>query len=138
MRKYYVDACIWLDYYENRSDRFRPLGEWALQFLNRAIRKNIIILYSRIVVRELMKQYDEKEIVKIFEIIFSKDLLQEVEVTEKQTKYAMKICKERNVAFGDALHAILARDNKAIVITRDRHFLELQDIAESKKPEELI
>ena len=64
--------------------------------------------------------------------------MKEVKVTEKQIKYAIKICKERNVAFGDAIHAILARDNGAIVITRDRHFLELQDLAECRKPEELI
>lgn len=32
--KYYLDACIWRDYFENREDRFRPLGEWAFRLVN--------------------------------------------------------------------------------------------------------
>jgi len=33
----------------------------------------------------------------------------------------------------DALHAILARDNKAILVTRDKHFYDLADKVEIKK-----
>jgi len=36
------------------------------------------------------------------------------------------------------LHSILARDNQAVLITRDKHFLKLLDICIIKKPEELI
>jgi len=42
------------------------------------------------------------------------------------------------VPFFDALHAVLARDNKAIMVTRDKHFDELLDITKYKKPEEII
>ena len=34
-RRFYLDTCIWRDYYENRSDNFRPLGEWALFLINK-------------------------------------------------------------------------------------------------------
>lgn len=33
--RFYLDACIWGDYWENRSDNFRPLGEWAFRYLSR-------------------------------------------------------------------------------------------------------
>lgn len=35
-------------------------------------------------------------------------------------------------------HVILARDNNAIMVTRDEHFYKLTDIVSVKKPEELI
>lgn len=61
-----------------------------------------------------------------------------MDISESQAKEAAILCKQRKVAFGDALHAILARDNNAIMVTRDKHFLGLADIAEVKKPEDLI
>jgi hypothetical protein len=66
MVKYYLDTAIWRDLHENRTDRFRPLGEWAFE-LFRVIRKEkSIVLYSDLVVEELFINYDKKEIDKIF------------------------------------------------------------------------
>ena len=138
MKKYYLDTSIWRDYYENRSDKFRPLGEWALKLINEIIENKEIILFSDFVMEELKVKYSEEEINKIFEIASKRDLLVRVDISEQQVKEAAKLCKERNIAFGDALHAILARDNKAIMVSRDKHFLELLDIVEVKKPEELV
>jgi len=61
-----------------------------------------------------------------------------VNISESQIKESAILCKKKEVAFGDALHAVLARDNKAIMVTRDKHFIELNHIAEIKKPEDLI
>lgn len=89
-KRYYLDTSIWRDYFENRTDRFRPLGEWAFLFIKKAVQNSDLILYSG--------------------------------------------C----LAFGDTLHTILARDNKAIMVTRDKHFYKLKDVVCIKKPEELI
>ncbi len=62
----------------------------------------------------------------------------DVEPSNAQAREARSIAKSRNVSFADALYAIIARDNNAIVVTRDAHFLLLTDIAEPRKPEELI
>jgi len=136
--KYYLDTSIWRDYYENRSDKFRPLGEWALNLINKIIKDKNFILYSDFVIEELKVKYSEEEINKVFEVIKKKGLLLKVDISEKQAKEAASLCKKKKVAFGDALHAILARDNKVIMITRDEHFIELADIVEIKKPEDLI
>lgn len=136
--KYYLDTCIWRDYFENRSDKFRPLGEWALDLINSIINKKELILYSDFVIAELKVKYSEDEINNMFKIVKDKNCLLKVEISKIQAKEARKLSESRNVAFGDALHAILSKDNNAILVTRDNHFLELQDIAEIKKPEELI
>ena len=137
-KRYYFDSSIWRDYYENRTDRFRPLGEWALSLINKIIEDKDIILYSDFILEELKIKYSIEEINKIFDIIKKRNLLIKAQISHSQAKEAAVITKQRNVSFGDALHTILARDNNAVMITRDSHFLELTDIAEIKKPEELI
>jgi predicted nucleic acid-binding protein len=136
--KYYVDTLIWRDYYENRRDRFRPLGELAFQFFKKAINEESLIFCSDFIEHELLKDYDEEKIQDIFSIIDRIHILRRLEVKAEQFKEAAGLCKERKVPFGDALHAIVARDAGAIVITRDHHFEELQDIVISKKPEDLL
>jgi len=137
-QKFYLDSAIWRDYSENRSDRFRPLGEWALTLINNALENEDFILYSDFVIKELKVKYSDEEINNILGIVSKRNLLIKVDISESQAKEAAILCKQRKVAFGDALHAILARDNNAIMVTRDKHFLELTDIAKVKKPEDLI
>lgn len=136
--KYYIDTSIWRDYYENRNDNFRPLGEWALDFFKKAIKEESLFLYSDIVDEELKKEYGEDKIKDILDIINRINLLEKVKIIDEQIKEASKLSKNYNIPFGDALHAILARDNNAVMITRDLHFNELRNIVTVKKPEELI
>jgi|SRR3989344_1646032 len=137
MKKFYFDTSIWRDYYENRSDKFRPLGEWALMLVNKIISEEHIVLYSDLVTTELKIHYTEEEIKKMFNVLHD-DALVKVDITFSQSEEAIILSKKRNVPFGDALHSILARDYNAILVSRDNHFLELTDIAEIKKPEDLI
>ena len=136
MKKYYIDTSIWRDYYENRKDKFRPLGEWALRLFQFIIENKYDILYSELIIEELSNEYSVEKINKIFEIV--RDLLLKIKISDFQAKEAGKLCKEYKIPFGDALHAVLARDNNAILVTRDKHFLELLDIVDVRKPEELI
>ncbi len=71
-------------------------------------------------------------------MIDKRDILTKANIIESQIKEAITISKQRKIAFGDALHTILARDNNAMMITRDEHFLDLNDLVMIKKPEELI
>ena len=114
------------------------MGEWALILINQCIENKDYILYSDFVIEELKIKYSEEEINNIFEIINKRNLLIKVKISQNQAREASILCKERKVAFGDALHSILARDNQAVLITRDKHFLKLLDICIIKKPEELI
>ena len=106
--------------------------------MEKAIREDNLMLYSDLVVQELMIKYSKEEISSILSIIFNIGLLDKVSISKGQAREAADLCKKRNIPFADALHAILSRDNKAILITRDKHFQKLTDIAEIKKPEDLL
>lgn len=135
--KYYVDTSIWRDYYEDRKDNLKPLGEFAFEFFRKVKINNDKILYSDLVIEELNKAYNEKEIKQIFDIIEEDNLLEKVEISKNQVKEALELKRKLQIPFGDALHAIIARDNDAILITRDEHFLKI-DFVNVKKPEDLI
>ena len=136
--KYLIDTCIWRDYYENRSDKFRPLGDWALAFLNKAMEECSIIIYSNFIIKELRNDYTEEEIENILNIVKEYPLLKRINVENKHIKQASILSRKRGIPFGDAIQVIVARDLNATVITRDNHFEKVQDVATSKKPEELI
>ena len=135
--KYYVDTSIWRDYYEDRKDNLKPLGEFAFEFFRKVKINNDKILYSDLVIEELNKAYNNDEIKQIFNIIQEDNLLEKVEISKIQVKEALELKRRLQIPFGDALHAILAKDNDAILITRDEHFQKL-DFVNVKKPEDLI
>ncbi|MBW2965634.1 PIN domain-containing protein [Candidatus Woesearchaeota archaeon] len=135
--KYYIDSSIWIDLYEDRKGyNQEPLGDfaWKLFALIKAKKNKLII--SDLLIRELEMNYSIEEIngmIKPFE-----SLIEKVIVTKEQRDEAKRIAEERNTPKGDVLHAILARDHRFILITRDNHFKELEDISEHHKPENLI
>jgi predicted nucleic acid-binding protein len=135
MVRYYIDTCIWRDYYENRCDRFRPLGEWALRFIKKAIYEDSTIFFSAAVLDELYLFWDETTVKNAFQLIPSK-ILVEVHIMRKHILEANTLAQTHHVPRKDALHAVLARDACAIVVTRDEHFKLMN--TPSFKPEELF
>ncbi len=133
--KFYLDTSIWRDLQENRSDRFRPLGEWAFELLRKIREERHIVVYSDAVIDELRKKYSLPEIQEIFRTAHQ---LEKVITRKEQIEESAKLCKSLKIPWGDCLHAILARDNNATMVTRDRHFEQLRFLADIKKPEELI
>lgn len=135
--KYYLDACIWIDYLENRSDKFRPLGDWAIMIINKIIREGGLFIFSDHILKELLEKYPKEKLIKFLEII-PEELIIKINASEKQAKEAFKLKNKMGIPFGDALHAVLARDNNAILVSRDKHFHGLINEVNIKKPEELI
>lgn len=137
--RYYLDTNIWRDFLEAREDNLKPLGEFAFQFLRYAMTGKHTILCSDMVLEELKLAYSLKEIEKYcFESLKDLKLLETVSISGRQVEEAKRISRERSVPRGDALHALLARDNNAVIVTRDKHFELLKDIVKSNKPEEII
>ena len=136
---YYVDTSVWRDYYENRVAGVKPLGEFAFQFFRHCKENECIILYSELVLKELGVAYSAGKIKKIMEVVSDYKLLEKVEnPIERQNLEAKRLKKKLNVPFADAMHAVLARDNGAVLISRDRHFRELREVVAVKYPEEVI
>ena len=134
--KYYLDTAIWRDLHENRKDKSKNLGELAFEAIKKIRINKEKILYSNFVFEELSHAYDKQTINKLFKDV--SELLEKVEINERQIKEAADLSKKLNIPFGDAVHGVLARDNNAVMVTRDRHFRKLKDQITIKKPEDLI
>lgn len=134
--RYYIDTSIWIDLYEDRKGyNGEQLGDFALRLLLmiREMKNKLII--TDILIRELEKYYTLEEIngmMKPFE-----NLIERIFTTKEQHDEAKMISKGRELPKGDVLHAIIARDNNLILITRDKHFLQLNDLTRYYRPEEL-
>ena len=139
MTRYYFDTCIWRDFYEDRfGPKGRPLGKYATALFMKILKNKDIVLFSEIIIRELKTDYTQVEINNALKFIFIHGILRKVEVPKESQIEAEKISKKRNLPAADVLHAILARNNKAILVSQDNHFKKLKDIAEVKKPEKII
>lgn len=134
--RYYLDTAIWMDYYEDRKDRSRNLRDIAFKLLCKILASHSKILISRFTLMELETFYSLDEIRGI--VFPFEKLIEKVEMSEEQIVFAEKVAKERKIPKGDAVHAILARDNNVILISRDKHFHLLKDITVAMKPEEII
>ena len=134
--KYYIDTAIWRDLHENRKDKSTNLGELAFEAIKKIRMNKEKILYSDFVFEELSHAYDEQTINKLFKD--ASELLEKVKIDEGQFKEAADLSKKLNIPLGDAVHGVLARDNNAVMVTRDRHFRKLKDKITIKKPEDLI
>ena len=135
-RNFYLDTSIWRDYFEDRTDGLRPLGEFAFQFLKNCKRQRRRVFYSNLVVQELRADYSEEKIGELF-LPFG-DVLVKVPLSNEQISEARAILSSvTGTHLKDIIHAVLARDNCAVMITRDRHFDALTGFVEIAKPEDV-
>lgn len=135
-QKYYLDTSIYIDYYEDRKDKFRPLGDWAHRLLALIESNNEVLLISDFLLAELESHFSKSKVNSLLSEY--KGTIEKVEFTEEQFKEAKLAANKNKVPVGDALHAIIARDNNAVLVSRDHHFEELTEICLAKKPEEII
>jgi len=136
LQKFYLDTAIWRDYFEDRKDGIKPLGEFAFQFLKNCQKNSCKVLFSDLVVEELKGDYSDERIAGLFSPF--EDILVKVFLSDEQISEARKISSlVKETHFKDALHSVLARDNKAVMVTRDKHFDVLADIVEIAMPEDI-
>ena len=136
--RFYLDTCIWIDLFENRIDKYRPLGEFAKRLVKKIFDNNGLILYSDTILQEIMSRVDSNILITLFRPLQQEGLIRRVMASDQQIAMAISLSKFRNIPCGDALHAILARDNDAFLVTRDKHFRRLKDIVKILKPEDLL
>ena len=132
MQKYYLDTSILLDAYENRN-------EVILQkLILKLIEEKCIILLSDLHIKELKSLgYDFDEINSIFRIFKIFDI-KRIHITKTQIEESNQLALQIDIPKKDILHAIIAKDNEAILIAADRHFEKLNKIIGVKKPHELL
>ncbi len=137
-KKFYLDTAIWRDYFEDRKDGLRPLGEFAFQFLRECKRGGNELLVSDTVIFELEAGVSKEQVKEIFSRF--KKIIRKITANDEQVSEARKEWNKRNrvLPFKDVLHAIIARDNNAVLVTRDNHFFDLlTSIVEVRRPKEI-
>jgi predicted nucleic acid-binding protein len=139
MVNYHLDACIWLDYLEDRFGQGgRPLGNYAGKLFLKIMRDNATIFFSKVTATEMLNEIEPDKIDNILTITSALMRLKRVDFTKEDSDEADELSRQRNVPFTDALNAIIARNNNAIMVSQDKHYQKLKDIVETKRPEDLI
>lgn len=134
---YYFDTSIWLDFFEKRNEPNFPKTERAKKLIIKIALEQGKIILSEVVLNEMLGLgYSRYELEEKFSHLFY--LITRVSSTKKQFGKAKDLSHKRNIPIRDALHALTARDYKAIMVTRDKHYDKLLDITKYKKPEEII
>ena len=87
---------------------------------------------------ELELRLPKERVNEIFSSFSS--IVKKVNSSDKQVSEARKEWQKRNkeLPFKDVLHAIITRDNNAVLVARDNHFFDyLTSIVEVQKPEDI-
>ena len=122
MTLYYFDTSIWLDVFEKREN-----FDLIQKLLDTIISNSDTILYSQVIIDELkMQGYSYQDVVLLFYPF--KKILRYTDAGHNHLGKAKDLAEKRNLPKRDALHALITREEHALLITRDRHFLELKDI----------
>ncbi|MBI5884601.1 type II toxin-antitoxin system VapC family toxin [archaeon] len=135
----FVDSNIFLDYYFDRKNHVKPLGEFAFQFIKRAVSCEFELVVCWQVLKEvrLNAGLTEKEAEeRILHDLLKAGKLIEAKGSATQSSEAEKLSKKLNLPFTDCLYAVLARDLGIPVVSRDNHFKEL-GFVHALAPEEL-
>ena len=137
MKLYYFDTSIWIDFFENRVEPNFPKGTMAQKLIEKIMKSDAKILYSNVNLFEFYAfGYSRDYIYSLLEPFNS--ILVFVMATEKEKGIAKDLSSKRDIPQGDALHALIARDNKAVLIATDRHFQKIRDITKSILPQDVI
>ena len=112
MNKYYLDTSIWLDFFEARGIN----GKSVKKMMNNLSQENSIIICSEVVFNELLKiGYSKSDLRESFYPI--KNYIKFVYSKKEQFGKAKQISQKRKLPLFDVFHSIIARDNKAILMS---------------------
>ena len=137
LKPYYLNTSIWLDFLENRDEPNIPKGTWAKNLIKNIKKQKGEIIYSDLNMIELENAgYSIYEIEELFKSLNLN--LTHVEATKKQVGKGRDISSKRKIPKGDAIHALIARDHNAILVTLDEHFKSLTDITIPNHPKDLL
>ena len=135
----YIDTNVFMDHFDGRVDKLRPLGEFAFQLLKKAVECKFDIIISTLVLKELIYNSYKNQIEILLPSLDEKGKIFRAEITQEDVEKARKICNERRTHYNDTLHAVIANKMRAkYLVTRNiRDFVELQDLVNVVFPENL-
>lgn len=128
----YIDTNVYLDFFKNRTDYLRPLGEFANQLFQNSRQCKYNILISPFVAKELQNKCNKKEL-NIFLNEFKK--IGKLKLVRYSNEDINKAQKYQH--WQDRLHEILAKKGNAkYLVTRNLKDFK-GDLIQIKLPENL-
>ena len=139
MELIYLDTNVYLDYLEGRTDKLRPLGEFAFQLIKRAIECEFKIVVSSFVIEELENNIDMDKVDDLFDTLKKLNKIINLFPIKDDKDKAKELSKNRDTHYSDALHAVLAnRAGAEFLVTRNiKHFSNLNDLVKVVYPESI-
>ena len=136
---YLIDTCIWRDFYEDRMSKSgKPIGKYATDLFMKILKKKDKILFSEALMKELSKDYKKEDINDMLTILLHSEVLVPISITKDEFLEAKQVSEKRDIPLIDCLNVIQARNHKATMVTRDKHYFKnLKDIVKSLKPEDI-
>ena len=132
----YVDTNIWIDYWIDRKSGLIPFGDFATQMFNRVLDCEFTIITSEYIISELKNNF-KFELAPRLGVFKSANKLKVVPSQEGVFSLAKSLSEQRSLPFYDAIHVCMAKQEDAILITRDKHFQLVNDLVSVSLPEEL-
>lgn len=135
----YLDTNIYLDYFENRNDYLRPLGEFAFNLLRKTINCEFDILISSLLNDEIRANGYQKQMQELISVLEVRHKVINVEISVKDKVNAAFLSKQHNKPFSDVLHYFIAKKNNAeLFVTRNiKDFPTLDGYPEIVFPENI-
>ena len=114
------------------------MGKAAAKLFLKIIKNKDKILFSQSLILELEKDYQKDEIYDMLNLLYITGSLIRVEISKEEHLEAKHLTKKRKLPYVDCMNAIQARNNKAILISQDKHLIkDLADITKTVRPERI-
>ena len=135
---YLLDTQIWIDHYLERGPD-GIYGDQALKLILKIIEDDSKVVFSNFNEKEMKDiGLSQTEINSLLSMI-KPDHIKRVSVTKVQFEEAHRLAEQRDIPLGDSIHALIARDNDAQLVSRDeKDFIRIKDITKYKEPKDLI
>ena len=125
--KVYCDANIFIDYFDERSDKLRPLKDFAFEFFSKGWNCSFNLIVSDWLLSELKRYLEDKQIDEVLDKFKRNNKLIFVKEEAGYRDEARKISEH----WQDSLHAILASKAQA-------DYLATRNIKDFSGCEELV
>lgn len=135
----YIDTNCYIDYFEGRVDRLRPLGEFAYNLIRRSIECEFTIVISSLVIDELEFNSYHNQISELIQELkkYNKILYSEEQKSDEIN--TSLIVKKKKTPFNDTKHAVIAnRLGVKYFVTRNfKDFENLNNLVDVVFPENI-
>jgi len=144
-KRFYVDACIWLNLFKKEGDPTKGVPYWkiARNFVNKIIfSDDKEIVYTNYILKEIKfninneRLYEER-----LKFIKGEPKIKFIKFEEKDFSFARELESRLNyeISFFDCLHIAITKRLNLILVTRDKDlFIAAKKYVSVNKPEELI